>query len=396
MTPETAKQFAELEAQAHALTRYFIDVGYELVAPAIIQPAEVFLNAVGEDLRRRTYVFTDPEGSELCLRPDLTVPTCRLHWQRCKADGAGLLAKYCYNGPAFRFQPAGSPSAHPREFRQLGIEAFGDKDKEQAEINVLGLVISAIKRAGVQDYRVRIGDLGIFHNLLDALDLPVRWRERLRAQFWQPDAFRSELRQMTTRPDARIAGIPKELITSLQGCDGPAAEHELLKYLDANEVPVLGARSVSEIASNLLAAMEDALSDALPEETAGIIERYLEVVAPARAAGARLGDLMSQNDVNIDAALKTYQRRLKFLSEVDIDPSRVEFAAEFGRSLEYYSGFVFEVFVEDIGAASPIAGGGRYDGLMRLAGATTDVPAVGAMIHTERLLAAVSETGRDG
>ncbi|MEO0730402.1 MAG: ATP phosphoribosyltransferase regulatory subunit, partial [Pseudomonadota bacterium] len=237
----------------------------------------------------------------------------------------------------------------------------------------------------------RIGDLGLFQALLNALDLPKRWRERLRAQFWQPDSFRAELRQMTTQPAARIEGIPRDLIDALQGCDQLAAEHVLITYLDENGVPAIGARSIHEIAANLLAAMEDALSDALPESTAQIIERYLQVVAPARAAGARLGDLIDENGIDISDALATYQRRLKFLSSVDIDPARVEFRAEFGRSLEYYTGFVFEVVSDHVGPQSPIAGGGRYDTLMRIVGATSDVPAVGAMIHTERLLAAAEE-----
>jgi ATP phosphoribosyltransferase regulatory subunit len=391
VVPEIARKFEALEAQAHDLTRYFREAGFELVAPAIIQPAEIFLNAVGEDLRRRTYVFTDPEGSELCLRPDLTVPTCRLHWQRCSDDGAGLLARYCYNGPAFRFQPAGAPEAHPREFRQLGIEAFGDKDKEKAEVEVLGLIVAALRRSGLTDFKIRIGDLGLFHDLLNALDLPERWRKRLRAQFWQPEAFRTELRQMTTQPDARVAGIPKDLLSALSGCDQAAAEFQLSKYLEANEIDVFGARSLSEIAASLRSALEDALSDALPDATADTISGYLEVVAPARAAGARLRDLMQQTGIDISRSLDVYQRRLKFLPDVEIDPSHVEFVAEFGRGLEYYTGFVFEVVVESLGDASPIAGGGRYDELMRLAGATADVPAVGAMIHTERLLAAVTE-----
>jgi ATP phosphoribosyltransferase regulatory subunit len=38
---------------------------------------------------------------------------------------------------------------------------------------------------------------------------------------------------------------------------------------------------------------------------------------------------------------------------------------------------------------SPIAGGGRYDGLLRSVGAPVEVPAVGSAIHTERLLAAI-------
>lgn len=391
VVPEIAQKFEALEAQAHDLTRYFREAGFELVAPAIIQPADIFLNAVGEDLRRRTYVFTDPEGSELCLRPDLTVPTCRLHWQRCQRDGAGLLARYCYNGPAFRFQPAGTSEAHPREFRQLGIEAFGGKDREKAEVEVLGLIVAALRRSGVTNFKIRIGDLGIFHDLLNALDLPDRWRKRLRAQFWQPEAFRAELRQMTTQPDARVSGIPKDLLAALSGCDQAAAEFQLSKYLEAHEIDVFGARSISEIASSLRLALEDALAEALPDETAATISGYLEVEAPARAAGARLRDLMQQTGIDISSSLDVYTRRLKYLPEVDIDPAQVQFVAEFGRGLEYYTGFVFEVIVDSLGATSPVAGGGRYDELMRLAGATTDVPAVGAMIHTERLLAAAME-----
>ncbi|MEQ1671965.1 MAG: ATP phosphoribosyltransferase regulatory subunit, partial [Hyphomicrobium sp.] len=56
---------------------------------------------------------------------------------------------------------------------------------------------------------------------------------------------------------------------------------------------------------------------------------------------------------------------------------------------EYYTGLVFEVLAPALGAQSPVAGGGRYDGLMRAAGASADVPAVGGAIHTERLLAAL-------
>jgi ATP phosphoribosyltransferase regulatory subunit len=69
--------------------------------------------------------------------------------------------------------------------------------------------------------------------------------------------------------------------------------------------------------------------------------------------------------------------------------SVVEFSAEFGRNVGYYSGFVFEVVAAALGPASPVGGGGRYDGLLKAVGAPRDVPAVGGAIHTERLLAAV-------
>ena len=45
--------------------------------------------------------------------------------------------------------------------------------------------------------------------------------------------------------------------------------------------------------------------------------------------------------------------------------------------------------MSSLGSQSPIAGGGRYDKLMRSVGSDVDVPAMGAMIHTERVLAVV-------
>ena len=93
MAAVSTRSLEELEAQARVLLSVFTNADYETVAPAIIQPADVFLDVVGESLRARTYVFTDPDGAELCLRPDLTVPTCRLHLARY-AD-PGTPARYC-------------------------------------------------------------------------------------------------------------------------------------------------------------------------------------------------------------------------------------------------------------------------------------------------------------
>ena len=81
-------------------------------------------------------------------------------------------------------------------------------------------------------------------------------------------------------------------------------------------------------------------------------------------------------------------KRFDLLEERGINIGKASFATEFGRDLEYYSGLVFQI---EVGGdrTSPIAGGGRYDGLLRSVGAKVDVPAVGSAIHTERLLASV-------
>lgn len=387
MAAETAVAFEALEAQAQTVMSVFTKAGHEAVAPAILQPADVFLDCIGEALRARTYVFTDPDGAELCLRPDITLPTCRLHVAR-HADAA-TSARYCYNGSAFRFQPQGADDAHPREFRQAGIERFGDAQKETAEAAVIALILKAIEAAGLKNWTLRIGDLGLFRSVLAAADVPERWRKRLSDAFWRPDAFRGELKQLCEAPDARARKLPPALLAELRPGDREHCEAAVSAYLDANAIELVGTRTLSEMTEHLLDVASDAGAKPLGAAAARLIESYVAVSAPAQTAGARIGELLKGTKGGTGAALDAYDRRLAQLANAGIDLSRVTFAAEFGRNLEYYTGLVFEVQAPGYEASSAIAGGGRYDNLLRSAGAASDVPAVGGAIHTERLLQAV-------
>lgn len=388
MAAETARKFEALEAQAQKLMAVFIKAGYEAVAPSMIQPAALFLDVIGESLRARTYVFVDPDGDELCLRPDLTVPTCRLHLERHpKADAK---AKYCYNGPAFRFQPEGSGKAHPREFRQAGLESFGVPDREKAEAEVVSVVLNALRAAGLKEWKLRIGDLGLFRALLEAAKMPECWRQRLMHQFWRPDAFRTELERLTRGAANIPRDVPKDLIAELDLEHPELAERSVLRYLEAKGIELIGARSLAEITANLVSIATDARTEPLSAATAQLIESYIGVTAPARAAGARLKDLTRDKAIDISVALDAYHRRLQLMTDMGVDVVHADFSAEFGRTLEYYTGFVFEVVAPGLGTLSPVAGGGRYDSLMRQCGAPGDVPAVGAAIHTERLLASIT------
>ncbi|KAB2939317.1 MAG: ATP phosphoribosyltransferase regulatory subunit [Hyphomicrobium sp.] len=379
--------FEALEAQARTLLAVFIAAGYEAVAPDIIQPAGVFLDVVGEALRGRTYVFTDLNGEELCLRPDLTVPTCRLYLQRHPA--ADSQAFYSYNGPAFRFQPASADASHPREFRQAGIEAFGDKDAGEADARTLVLVLRALQQAGLPSWRLRIGDVGLFDALLGAANMPERWRRRLRHQFWRPEAFRAELKRLSSQPARSAAAFPRALIDALDPEDPEAAEALVAEHLEKGGVELIGVRSAAEIAEGLLAIAADAKAPPLKPETAALIDSYVRTRLPAPQATGVLRKLAKSASDGFANALEAYDRRCMLLSESGIDIGAVEFSAEFGRSVGYYTGFVFEVVVEGLGPASPVGGGGRYDGLLKAVGAPRNVPAVGGAIHTERLLAVV-------
>src|SRR5205085_10792514 len=115
-----------------ALVMHFERAGYRRAAPALLQPAEPFLDLSGEDIRRRMYLTSDAEGRELCLRPDLTIPVARDY---LRSPEAGQPASFCYLGPVFRQRG----EAQPGEFLQAGIESFGRRGQTAAEAEMRAL-----------------------------------------------------------------------------------------------------------------------------------------------------------------------------------------------------------------------------------------------------------------
>ncbi len=118
-----------------------------------------------------------------------------------------------------------------------------------------------------------------------------------------------------------------------------------------------------------------------------MIDYYLAISAPPKEAAERIAMIAKGAGIDLGPALYVATRRFERLAKSGIDLGRAIFATEFGRSLEYYSGLVFQI--EAAGSDEAIGGGGRYDGLLAYLGAPREVPAIGSAIHTERLLAAV-------
>ncbi|MCF8108701.1 MAG: histidine--tRNA ligase [Desulfohalobiaceae bacterium] len=65
------------------------------------------------------------------------------------------------------------------------------------------------------------------------------------------------------------------------------------------------------------------------------------------------------------------------------------------RGLDYYQRTTFEVLSEDIGAQSAVAGGGRYDGLLKDLGGP-DLPGIGFACGMERLLMILGDVPQPG
>ena len=110
-------------AGARALDR-LLEAGFTRIEPPVLQPASVFLDMSGEDIRGRLYLTSDADGAELCLRPDYTIPVCLAYLASAQA---GREAQYAYLGPVFRARPGQSG-----ELTQTGLESYGRTDAEAA------------------------------------------------------------------------------------------------------------------------------------------------------------------------------------------------------------------------------------------------------------------------
>jgi ATP phosphoribosyltransferase regulatory subunit len=380
-----------LADQAERLMATFIRGGYEQIATAVIQPAGPFLDSVGEALRARTYVFVDRDGQELCLRPDLTIPTCRLHLAR--HPGGDMLARYCYHGLAFRYQPGGATPTHPTELRQAGIESFAASDPEKEDAAILALTLEALHEAGLEQIQLTIGDLGLFAALLHAVPMPARWRRRLWHHFWRRDSFRRVLMRLTSSEALKENEIPQDLVGRLDPDNPEAAEVVVIEYVERSGLNIYGTRTLPEMTERLLAAAADAREAPLDLAAAALIDSLTLVRTPAPQAVRRVSDLLRPHKIDIEPALVSFKRRLDLLDSHGVDTREAQFSAVFGRSLEYYTGFVFQAVSPKLAATSPIASGGRYDGLLTNLGAPHPVPAIGSCIHTERLYAALHGDG---
>src|SRR6478609_9558470 len=353
------------DARADALITSFERAGYVRVAPAILQPAEPFLDLSGEDIRKRMYLTTDPQGRELCLRPDLTIPVSRDY---LASAVAGKAAGYFYLGPVFRHRRDA-----PAEFLQAGIESFGRADKAAADAEMLALGLEATAHYGLAQPDIQIGDVALFAALISALDLPAAWKRRLVKDFNRKANLAQDLDRLTL---GGANGRPEYqgVLAALAGADPKGAHALVTDLLSIAGINAVGGRSVGEIADRFLEQSALGASTKLPREVRGIVERFLTIAGEPDEAAHELRALASE--AQMKDALDLFESRAGFLAAQGIDVKRLRFSTAFSRGFDYYTGFVFEVTDSQRGG-EPLVAGGRYDGLLSRLGAAEPIPAVG-------------------
>jgi ATP phosphoribosyltransferase regulatory subunit len=369
-------------AWADTLLQSFAQAGYVHAEPDILQPADPFLDLSGEDIRKSLYLTTDATGEELCLRPDLTIPVARDY---LASPRAGQPAGFSYLGPVFRYR-----SGKKSQFLQAGIESFGRQDRPAADAEMLALALQAAAAFGISDVEIRTGDVALFNALIDALDLFPVWRRRLIKDFNRKISLTDDIERLTLKT-APGRNEYEGVLAALAGSDRKAALALVTDLMSIAGTTNVGGRTVAEIADRFL-EQATLKAGALPRDAISIIKRFLSIAGEPDGAVAQLRALAADAKLDISAAIDQFESRVGFMAKRGIDIRKTRFSASFGRGLDYYTGFEFELHHKGNGA-EPLVAGGRYDSLMTQLGSATPIPAVGFSIWVDALVKAGKNGG---
>src|SRR5260221_8153274 len=210
LLPEHIEDVLPAEARViERLRRGILDLfeshGYELVAPPLLEYVESLLSGTGRDLDLAPLKLVDQlSGRMMGVRADKTLRVARIDSHLLNRQG---VARLCYCGSVLHRVPAGMTKM--REPIQIGAELYGHAGLE-ADLEVVGLMIAALKTAGVARVHLDLGNPTIYRALTEKAGLNAEDAEALFHAVQQKDA-----------PAAReLGGEALATLTALSGGGG--------------------------------------------------------------------------------------------------------------------------------------------------------------------------------
>lgn len=151
--------------------------GYKEVITPTVEFYETF-NYNSQTLREEDmYKFFDNRGRILVLRPDMTIPIARVVETKLKDSEFPIKLRYTSNV----FRVHASLGGKRNEYTDCGIECIGIEDKK-SDLEILVLALEALKKLGLNDFKLEIGNIGFFNGAFKNLEIDQEYKENI-AQF---------------------------------------------------------------------------------------------------------------------------------------------------------------------------------------------------------------------
>ncbi len=323
--------------------------------PSVIE-ANHIVQRSGENFRKFIFSFTDQNGSELCLRPDLTIVSC-LRYLENNLKGK---EKIFYSGQAYRKSQNKKDSIIRN---QIGFEILGSKDEKNDDKEIINTSLKSLQNIKYSSGILTIGNVEIFNLLISKLDIPKRWKLRLARHFWREEYFNDLLKRLETNSDVdpTIVEIDKK---------------RYVKMLKEDLSNIVAGRTISEILKRFDKKIKDPRRASKGKNVSKIIKDFLKIKCPINKAAIELNKFFKKNTINLAVDQKYFP-----ISNNKVSKLNVVFSASFGRQLEYYTGMVFKIDIKSKNSLKNIINGGRYDGLISDLGSKKQTPAVGAALN---------------
>ena len=355
--------------------------GFARLDPPMLERADLFIRKSGGEIAGSLYAFADPGGVSVSLRPEFTPSIIRWHVENAQTDAGER--RYRYSGPVFRY----GEGARFRQFHQAGAELIGVPGAD-GDFEILRTAAACLKSAGADDFRVRIGHVGVLRDALDS-----RWISERARTF-----ILSNVGEITRGADGEARLLKKAAAAGLvlegrnhapqpsrQANGGIDQDSPALAALENSISGPTGRRSAERILSRLIMRRSQAASAAdfrAAVRNAARLAGCAESADPQTAL-ARAKTVLSDCGASTDS-LGELEDTLDRLRSAGMRDDSIKLDFSFARGLAYYTGVVFEFAGAGGGGAYPLGGGGRYDDLVKAFGGA-DTPACGFALDLDEI-----------
>jgi len=340
---------------------------YEIFDCPIMESTELYAMKSGGELTSRLYSFVEPGGMNVSLRPEFTSSVIRSYI--LDEISENQIVKKQYVGPVFRYSDS-SQGSNQRQFTQQGCELIGDSSTD-ADVEILKLSLLTLEKTGLEKATVKLGHMGYLRSLLKQFGLS----EVL-------IGFTLANLQLLTQKANGIEELSK--MASDIGLINPGNKVPRPKQIETAELSIsdnYGRRSIEQIDFRSKSKKKNSFSVNKYTESLKYLTELLCTFA---------GDISTISDESNDSTFEKASRYFKYLVEKAMNDINIEVnfivdcAAQ--RGFTYYTGIIFDLEHKKGSDSIPLGGGGRYDGLVKLLGGPTEVPATGFAVNIDSIL----------
>jgi ATP phosphoribosyltransferase regulatory subunit len=276
-------EMRELRAMTDRIRAVFEAADYGEVYTPALEYERTFSDGAAMNPAYRLF---DEHGNVLVLRSDMTVPIARVVANRYATAEPPL--RFSYFAHAYRgVRPQRGQS---REFLQAGVELVG-ASAPGGTAEAVTVLCDALSAAGLENFRVGLGDVTLYPMLLDSVGVPAEERERIIAELVVGDFVGVE-RELS---ELRISDSDAELLLRVPRMRGGP---ELLDDLTGPlKEAVMGLRDVHDLLSAETAArviFDFGLVKSLGYYTGAVFQVYDPAYGVPLGSGGRYDELLGR------------------------------------------------------------------------------------------------------